>query len=346
MSAADGGGGGRIPVLGRAPVILPANQPAARFYAGGARISAFRGTTASPPNTPEDWVGSTTSVRGKAPVGMTTLPDGRMLADAIAADPTRWLGAEHVARHGADLMLLVKLLDPGQRLPVHAHPDGAFAATHLGAAHGKAEAWYLLSSGTVYLGLRQDVAPARLREIVESQQTEALLELLNPVEVDAGDTVYVPPGTLHAIGEGVLLAEVQEPEDLSILLEWTGFDLDGRADGHLDLGFERALQAVNHSALDETALRGLVTRGVSDGPTLVPAASRYFRLDRIAAERTLPAGLSIVIGLSGIVSVTTSNDVVDVSAGMTVLVPAGAGEQRYLARDGSVLVARPPLAER
>jgi mannose-6-phosphate isomerase len=277
---------------------------------------------------------------------MTRLADGTLLADAITADPLGWLGAEHVARFGADPMLLVKLLDAGQRLPVHAHPDGAFAATHLGTAHGKAEAWYLLTPGTVYIGLREDVEPARLRALVDAQDTAGLLALLNAVHVEPGDTVWVPPGTLHAIGAGILLAEVQEPEDLSILLEWKGFDLDGAADGHLDLGFDRALEAVTTTAVTGAALRKLITRGVSQGPTLAPGSVRYFRLDRIAAARTLPAGLSIVIGLAGTTTLSTTAGEITVTAGMTVLVPAAVGEQSYrVDGGGSVLVARPPFAE-
>jgi len=329
-----------------APLVLEANQPEARFYEGGTRISTFRSAAPSAPHTPEDWVGSTTSVRGKAPVGMTRLADGTLLAEAIATDPLGWLGAEHVARYGADPMLLVKLLDAGQRLPVHAHPDGEFAAAHLGAAHGKAEAWYLLSPGTVFIGLREDVEPTRLRELVDEQDTEGLLGLLNAVHVEPGDTVWVPPGTLHAIGAGILLAEVQEPEDLSILLEWEGFELDGVADGHLDLGFDRALEAITTTAVTGAALRTLITHGVNQGPTLAPGSVRYFRLDRIAGGRTLPAGLAIVIGLSGTTTLSTEAGELVVTAGMTVLVPAGAGEQAYRTdAGGSVLVARPPLAE-
>ena len=67
------------------PILLPANQPPARFYQGGARIAEFRGSHDVQPNTPEDWVGSTTSVRGKAPEGMTRLENGELLADALAS---------------------------------------------------------------------------------------------------------------------------------------------------------------------------------------------------------------------------------------------------------------------
>lgn len=323
------------------PIVLLANQPADRFYEGGARVSEFRGLAASAPHTPEDWVASTTSIRGHAPVGMTRLPDGTLLADAIAADPLGWLGAEHVARWGSDAKLLVKLLDAGQRLPVHAHPDGAFAAEHLGTAHGKAEAWYLLAPGTVHVGLREDVDPARLRDLVDAQDTAALLGLLNAVDLEAGDTVWVPPGTLHAIGEAILLAEVQEPEDLSILLEWQGFELDGTADGHLDLGFDLALQAVTTTSVTGAELEALITRGVADGSTLASAADEYFRLDLVTSASTLPAGLAIVIGVEGTTTLATDDGELIITRGATVLIPAAAGEQRY--DGGRVLVARPPL---
>jgi mannose-6-phosphate isomerase len=338
------------------PIVLDANQPTERFYAGGERISAFRGVAASAPNTPEDWIGSTTSVRGQAPTGMTLLPAGAphdtehgtsrgiLLGDAIAADPLGWLGAEHVARWGSDAKLLVKLLDAGQRLAVHAHPDGAFAAAHLGAAHGKAEAWYLLSAGTVHVGLREDVDPAHLRALVDAQDTDALLALLNEIELQAGDTVWVPPGTLHAIGEGILLAEVQEPEDLSILLEWKGFDLDGTVLGHLDLGFDTALQAVTTTAVTGDELEALITRGVAAGSTLVAPADEYFRLDLVTAQTTpitLPAGLAIIIGVTDTLTLHTGDDELPVTTGKTVLVPAAAGAMRFTGH-GSALVARPP----
>ena len=202
------------------PILLPANQPPARFYQGGAQIAEFRGSHDVQPNTPEDWVGSTTSVRGKAPEGMTRLENGELLADALERNPLEWLGPAHLERFGHDSMLLVKLLDAGQRLPVHAHPDGEFAATHVSALHGKAEAWFILSPGTVYLSLTRDLSDAELQSFVETQNIDALLSLMHEITVEPGDCIFVPHGVLHAIGAGILLAEVQEPEDLSILLEW------------------------------------------------------------------------------------------------------------------------------
>jgi mannose-6-phosphate isomerase len=326
------------------PIPLPANQPADRFYRGGLRISDFRSEPPAAAFTPEDWVASTTSVRGHSPIGMTRLPGGELLADAIAHDPLGWLGPEHVERFGDDTMLLVKLLDAGQRLPIHAHPDGEFAAKHLAAAHGKAEAWYILTPGTVHLGLLEDIDPAELLDLVETQQTGRMLDLMHSIDVEPHDTVYVPPGLLHAIGAGILLAEVQEPEDLSILLEWTGFDLDGAADGHLGLGFELALAAVETVGRSRDQVLSLVRRIDSDGPVLPAASAEFFRLDQVSADRELPAGLAVLIALAGSMTLTTKGgSVVDLVRGTTTLVPFGAGTMR-LAGDGTVLVARPPVA--
>ena len=326
------------------PITLPANQPADRFYAGGQRIADFRGDPVAAPNTPEDWVASTTSVRGHAPVGLTVLPSGELLVDAIVADPVGWLGPDHVSRFGSDEMLLVKLLDAGQRLPIHAHPDGVFAREHLGSAHGMAEAWYILSPGVVHLGRRGAIDRRELLELVTGQQTERMLDLMHTVEVAPHDTVYVPPGLLHAIGEGILLVEVQEPEDLSILLEWEGFALDGAAHGHLGLGFDTALNAVESGARSREEVLELIVRSAGPGRTLAAGSEHYFRLDRVAGDTELAPGFAILIALSAGSRIVSSTGSTGLEQGSTTLVPHSAGPIT-LAGHGTVLVARPPAAQ-
>ncbi|MGN7948453.1 class I mannose-6-phosphate isomerase [Microbacterium sp. 22215] len=321
------------------PVLLPSNRPAERFYRGGARISAFRGEDAVAPREPEDWIGSTTTVNGEPELGLTTLPDGRVLRDVIVRDPVAWLGDEHVARWGADTRLLVKLLDAGQRLPVHAHPHDDFAATHLGRPHGKAEAWYILQGGTVHVGLRQDVEASDLAALVERQDATTLLGLLHEVEVAAGDVVWVPPGELHAIGAGVLLLELQQPEDLSILLEWGGFAIDGAAVGHLGIGFDLALAAVTTRARSASTLAALISTAPASGSAFPEAADEYFRLERIPLHgtATVDQGFSIVIVTDGEVEIGAQR----LRSGSTLLVPHAAGALKATGA-GELLVARPP----
>lgn len=173
------------------PLALPPNQPADRFYAGGRQIAEFRGVPYPGGNVPEDWVGSVTTLFGEPELGLTRLRTGEPLADLVAAAPEAWLGPDHVAAWGSDTKLLTKLLDAGQRLPVHGHPDGAFARRHIGTRHGKTEAWLILEPGIVYLGFRRDVAPAQLQEWVETQDIDAMLAAMHRIEVSSGDGVYL-----------------------------------------------------------------------------------------------------------------------------------------------------------
>ena len=321
------------------PIVLPSNRPAERFYRGGARISAFRGESGAAPREPEDWVGSTTTIRGEESLGLTTLPDGRVLRDAIAADPTGWLGDTHARRWGADARLLVKLLDAGQRLPVHAHPHDDFAASHLGRAHGKAEAWYILAGGTVHVGLQEDVAAETLADLVSRQDVDGLLGRLHAIEVKPGDVVWVPPGELHAIGAGVLLLELQQPEDLSILLEWEGFEIDGPAEGHLGLGFDLALTAVTRTARSLAEMVALVHAAPPAGSVFPRDADDYFRLVRMPLHgaAVIEPGFAIVVVVRGAVDLAGQA----LAAGATVLVPAAAGRLE-VSGEGELLVARPP----
>src|SRR5438270_874270 len=100
------------------------------------------------------------------------------------------------------------------------------------------------------------------------QDGDAMLAAMHALPVAPGDGVLVPAGLPHAIGEGVLLVELQEPTDFSVLMQWEGFELDGPAEGHLGLGFDLALRCVDRrgwalDALQELRGRDLGSAGVS-----------------------------------------------------------------------------------
>ena len=297
------------------PLVLPPNQ-FHRFYRGGARIDALRGVPEGEDGRPEDWVGSTATAWGSAE-GLSRLEDGRVLRDAIAEEPEAYLGPEHVARFGADPALLVKLLDAGERLPVHYHPGRPFAREHLGLAYGKTEAWLILEAdpgATVHVGLREPLDPATARRWVDEQDADAMLAALHALPVSAGDAILVPAGTLHAIGGGILLLELQEPTDLSVLVEWRRFGVDHGPE-HLELGWETALQALDREPIDPA---GLTVPG--DG--LLPSeADPYFRAQRVAAGDVLEPSFSILLVTAGR---GTLGDV-ELARGATVLVPYAAG---------------------
>jgi mannose-6-phosphate isomerase len=261
-----------------------------RFYRGGALLGRFRGEDEQDGTFPEDWVGSVTAAsnpgRDEPEAGLTRLADGRLLRDAIAAEPEGWLGRAHVERFGTSTGLLVKLLDAAERLPVHAHPDRRFAREHLGSDFGKTEAWLVLATrgpdAELWVGLREPVEPAEYRAWIARQDIDRLLGSLNRIAVAAGDLVYVPAGVPHAIGAGVLIAELQEPSDHLILCEWEGFPIRPE-DAHLGLGWERALGALDLGAHEPI-------------PELPSEAHDFFWLDE---EDDAPGRFAVLIVVEG-----------------------------------------------
>ena len=315
---------------GLTPIVLSANTPET-FYRGAGRIGWFRGSPVRG-DLPEDWVASTTLRAGSLDCsGMSRLADGTLLADVIAADPVGWLGKDHVARYGSDTALLVKLLDAGQRLPVHVHPSRDFAYRHLASPYGKTEAWIVLSAtpgATVHLGFSRDVPAAELAGWVRDQDTGAMLAATNQIPVSSGDTVLCPAGTPHAIGSGVLLIELQEPTDLSLILEWSGFPLDP---GQVTLGLplEQALTCVNRQSFSPervAALRGRPLNGAV-GSVLPSAADPFFVAERVDGSRPLTAAYSVLIVTSGAGLLSPSAGAsIPVGRGSTVVIPHAAGE--------------------
>jgi mannose-6-phosphate isomerase len=251
-----------------------------RFYHGGALIDRLRGEPERDGDRPEDWLGSCVAARNpgrdEPAAGLTRLEDGPLLRDAIRERPAHW-GTPDV---------LVKLLDPVERLPVHAHPDQEFARVHLGSDHGKTEAWLIVATrageAEVWLGLQEAVEPEYYRNWIEEQDTDVLLSSLHRLVVRPGDVVFVPAGVPHAIGGGALIVELQEPTDFSILCEWKGFPVDP-ADAHLGLGWDRALKALWLDAFEPRL-------------GLPEEAGEFFRVD----ERAEPAGrFAVLIVLEG-----------------------------------------------
>jgi mannose-6-phosphate isomerase len=318
------------------PIVLAPNQPH-RFYRGGAGIARFRGVAPAGDHFPEDFIGSTTEVAAGGGVGLSTDGSGATLRDLIEADPAGYLGAAHVASYGTDAGVLVKMLDTAERLLVHFHPSTAFAHEHLNCAHGKNEAWYIVDvdgPGEVWLGFTDDVGEATVDSWMAGQRSADMLAALNKLTVRPGDTFFVPGGIPHAIGPGITLVELQEPVDFSILLEWDGYDIDGPKEGHLGLGFDVALRALDRTAWPAERIAALRERRPAETPGVTPlfppVADEFFRAQHLTVTEpvTFPAEFSITVVLGGSGELEAGGQTVPLSRGTAVLVPYGAGESR------------------
>jgi mannose-6-phosphate isomerase len=305
------------------PLELAPNQ-LGRFYRGGRRIAAFRGLPPAGDDAPEDWIASTAHARGDPQLGPSRV-GGRPLADVLAADPEAFFDPEHLERFGPEPAVLLKLLDAGERLPLHFHPDGAFAQRHLGELRGKTEAWIFLAAepaATVHVGFAHDVSADEVSALVAAEDVDGLVSAMNPLPVEPGDAIFVPAGVPHVIGEGILLLELQEPSDLSVLLEWRG--IVDEANAFLGLPRDLALGALDRSRTDVDRLKE------SRGDVYFPAAAdAFFRAERVRGGTTLEPSFSVLIVTSGEGELETERGgSLPLRRGSTVLVPFAAGNVR------------------
>ena len=243
---------------------LPPNR-VWRTYLGGRELDRLAGAPASQDtHFPEDWIASTTRAlnppdatrhsdttldEGISPVYVGPDPKLRSFAEVLAADPENYLGAAHLARFGPTPQVLVKLLDPSIRLHFQVHPTTAFAQRYLDAPSGKTEAYHILAIRDnlpqppyLYLGFQRPPTRAALRRMIETQDIAALEACFDKISVKVGDTLIVPGGVPHALGPGLLLAEIMEPSDLVVRFEFErgGYTLPESA-RFMDRGLEFCL---------------------------------------------------------------------------------------------------------
>lgn len=325
------------------PVELAPN-PIDHFYRGGDRIAALRGFAQTSEFQPEEWLAATVTRDGEAAsgIGLAHTLDGRLLRDLIAADPAVWIGPDHPrAWRAGDTGVLVKLLDARQRLPVHVHPPRDFARSHLECPYGKTEAWIVLAAepgAAFHLGWREAVDPDELEHRREAQDAEWMLARMHHLQARRGMGVLVPAGTVHAIDAGIWVAEVQEPTDFSILLEWS-ITSATRDESHLGLGFERASEAISTEplpSLEHLVVQSDLDERATGAVSLLPAgADPYFRAHRAGTGARFEGGFAVVLALRDTVLDTGHR----LRSGSVHAIPAGLGA--WGVRAGDAIVHRP-----
>ncbi len=229
---------------------------------GGAKLKALYG--APEPCVAEAWLLSA------HPDGPSVIAEGRFAGMPFP---------EYLAKEGADgaFPILVKLIDSAQKLSVQVHPGDAYARIHEND-NGKSEMWIVLESDPgafLYAGFNRGVTREEVRRRVLDGTIE---EVLNKIPTHAGDMVYIPAGTVHAIGAGNLILEVQQSSNATYRL----YDYNRRdARGEL-----RPLHL--NKALDVLDFRKYDAAGKADDPH--GAQNRYFAVERqtVRGSATLP----------------------------------------------------------
>lgn len=165
---------------------------------------------------------------------------GRTLHDLVRDEADRLLGRDAGL---PAFPLLIKFLDANDRLSVQVHPNDEQAPRYVPGERGKTEAWVILEAepeSCVFAGLKPGIHREELAAALAAGRVE---ECLHRLPVRPGDCVFIPAGTVHALGEGVLLAEVQQSSDLTFrLFDWNRLGTDGRP---RPLHIEQSLECID-----------------------------------------------------------------------------------------------------
>lgn len=154
---------------------------------------------------------------------------GTSLRTLLAAWPREVLGDEHGLRYAARFPLLVKFLDCDRMLSVQVHPSDEFAARHESGDTGKMEAWVVVRAEEDAVVIRGVLPGTTAAEFHAAAARGTVEPALNRIEVKEGDVIFLPPGTVHAAGGGLVLAEVTQNSDLTYrIYDWKQVDARGR----------------------------------------------------------------------------------------------------------------------
>ena len=250
---------------------------------------------------------------------------GRTLSELSAAHGAELLGSRVVQRTGKRFPLLIKLLDCARWLSLQVHPNDEQAITLEGPGQfGKTEAWHVLQAeqeARLIGGLKPGVDPQTMAAAIRDGK---ILELARYLEVHPGDTVFMPPGTIHAIGPGLIIYEIQETSDLTYRVwDWDRPQSAGRV-----LHIEKSLAVADAASQAEPH----PLPPISDGEMAVLTHCPYFTLQRLEAQSshfeldTRSESFHAITVIAGCAEINSGGEQLRLDQYQSALIPATSGK--------------------
>jgi mannose-6-phosphate isomerase len=287
---------------------------------GGNKLKDYGFDYAPLPNCGELWALS--SVEGRESVIANGFLAENTLNEAIEVYMGDLVGEKVYEQFGTEFPLLFKVIDAARDLSIQVHPDDELAQRR-GMPCGKTEMWYVMEAdkgARLISGFRRDTDPEEYRAALAAGRLE---ELLHSEEPEAGDVYFIPAGRVHALGKGLMVAEIQQTSDCTYRI----YDYNRRdADGNLrQLHTEEAMDAIDFSGIQGHAGTRYSAQ-MNDSATL--AVCPYFTTRLISFDKPIRKNLEdfdtfvVYMCVDGIAGVKSMDTIVPLHAGECVLVPA------------------------
>lgn len=300
---------------------------------GGNKLNTVLGKKTNKKNIGESW--EISDVNGNISIVSNGFYKGESIKDLMIKYEARFLGTHNFEYYGHNFPLLIKYLDAKIDLSVQVHPDNDMAKKYHNS-FGKTEMWYILDSdenANIVLGLKDKNINSEILNHITSQNVDTIF---NRKKVKKGDSFFIPAGKIHAIGAGVLAAEIQQTSDITYrVYDWDRIDTSGQ---------KREL----HTNLAEQATNRFDSNGKSQNKTQSNNSINLVNCDyfttnileineeQIKDYRDLDSFI-IFMCVEGSVNITTGNYSENLKMGETILLPAITEEIKFNSADGKLL---------
>jgi len=257
---------------------------------------------------------------------------GNSLIELVAKFGRALLGTELENKFRGRFPLLIKLIDADRKLSVQVHPNDAYAALHENGESGKTEMWYIIAAkpgAKLVYGLQPGTTRAGFTKAIAADRVEASL---NYLEVTPGDVVYLPAGVAHALGEGILLAEIQQNSNATYrVYDYNRLDAKGNK---RPLQVEKALEVIDFDNQQPGGRsRGLAVEVASGFSKTFLAADRYlgvelYEINGRIDEKADGAKFATYTFFEGEAVIHYPGGKLNVKAPESCLIPAALGEYK------------------
>lgn len=286
---------------------------------GGSKLGSILKKKVSLENIGESW--EISAVPGNISVVSNGIAKGKNLMELISLHKEEIMGVANYEQFGVNFPLLIKFIDANSDLSVQLHPGDELARKRHNS-FGKTEMWYVLQSekgAKLNIGFKDRINKQQYLEALNSGE---IVSILNFEEVKAGDAVFINAGKVHAIGAGVLLAEIQQTSDVTYrIFDWNRLDTNGK---YRELHTDLALDAIDFEKKDDFRLS--YTKKTNKASKL--SDCQYFKTNHLLVKGNFSRNHhdidSFIIYLctegSGVIA--TTEESIKIEKGETVLIPA------------------------
>ncbi len=285
---------------------------------GGTKLRNDLGKNIPTETTGESW--ELSDVSGDVSVVKNGTYEGKPLTELMNTYPEVLLGSKVYKQYGAQFPLLFKFLDARDDLSIQVHPNDELAKERHNS-FGKTEMWYVMQAdegARIIVGFKEKSSP---EEYVEHLNNKNLIEILNEVPVKAGDVFFLETGTIHAIGAGIVIAEIQQTSDITYrIYDWDRVDANGNS---RELHVEQALDAMNYNTTDTKKEYTQVPNTANVAVDCPYFTTSYLPLIGEANVEKDGSSFTVYICTEGSYTLTANGMQHSFKKGDTILIPAG-----------------------